>query len=255
MEDSLEEWKEIPDYNGRYFASTFGRIKSVKGNILKPFIGTGGYMYVAVSKNPNQFKSKRLHRLIAITFIPNPNNYSQINHIDENKLNNCVNNLEWCTGSYNMNYGHRKEKFFNSNKNCKSLSKEVCQYSLEGKFIRIFPSAKEASRFLNRPNCKTTATRICNCCKQIYKTGNSCYGYLWRFRTDFYQDDIPKLTKKGISIIQYDLNGNYIKTWDTIMDAVNGLNLHRKSIGNITRSAKSKGERTAFGYKWKYVND
>lgn len=93
MQDS-EIWKDIPGYNGRYQASTLGRIRSTdrtiiksngvsvfyKGKILEPFVSTGGYLYVRIADEINNFHPKRVHRLIALTFILNPNNYTEINH-------------------------------------------------------------------------------------------------------------------------------------------------------------------------------
>ena len=131
-----EEWKDIPGYEGLYQASNLGRIKSIdryvkghnwnkekilqlkKGKILSPAIDTYGYYIVGLSKN-NKLKSIRVHRLIAETFIPNKLDFKSmndeireninikklhVNHIDENKLNNKVNNLEWCTHKYNQNW-------------------------------------------------------------------------------------------------------------------------------------------------------
>lgn len=255
MEENLiEEWKAIPDYNERYFASTLGRIKNSKGKILKPQVGTGGYLYVAISKEPNKFKLCRLHRVIASTFIPNPNNLPQINHIDEDKLNNQVSNLEWCTNSYNMNYGSRAQKFYESNKNCKTLSKPVCQYNLEGDLIKIFPSAAEAARSIKTTtDIKIIKSRICNCCREIYKKGNSAYGFIWRYKTFGFPNKI-QVTTKGVAISQYNLDGTFVKTWNKMSDAITFLGISKTAISNLTRSAKSNGKTSAYGYIWKYLN-
>ena len=136
-----EIWKDIPNYEGLYQASNLGRIKSleridtnnhiIKERVLKQKINKSGYLYVMLYKNHNR-KTLRVHKLVAQTFIPNPNNYLQINHKDENKHNNCIDNLEWCTPSYNQNYGTRNEK----------VSKKVlCIETGE-----VFPSVREASR-------------------------------------------------------------------------------------------------------------
>lgn len=111
-----EKWKDIPGYEGIYQASTFGRIKSlphlIKANkdggtrytklyIKKLTVGWHGYMYVSLSKNGIQ-KTCLLHRVVADTFIPNPDKLPAINHKDGNKKNNHVENLEWCTDSENQ---------------------------------------------------------------------------------------------------------------------------------------------------------
>ena len=115
-----EVWKDIPEYEGLYQASTLGRIRSVdrlilsrggffkhlKGVILIQTTAGRGYASVMLSKN-GLTKRWNVHRLIALTFIPNPNNYPEINHKDENKTNNIWTNLEWCDSKYNANYGHR----------------------------------------------------------------------------------------------------------------------------------------------------
>jgi hypothetical protein len=107
-----ETWKDIKNYEGLYQISTLGRIKSFprKGTyknakILKPYKDGGNYYYVIGLHKNGKRKYKAIHRLVAETFIPNPNNYPLVNHKDENKLNNCVDNLEWCTHKYNSNYG------------------------------------------------------------------------------------------------------------------------------------------------------
>ena len=179
-----EIWKDIPGYNGRYQASTLGRIRSTdrvilksngssesfKGKVLKMARGTGGYLYARIAKSLNDFHQKRVHRLIAETFIPNPLNLPQINHINEDKADNRVENLEWCTAQYNANYGSRASKFATSMMNNPTLSKEVNQYNLDGEYLRSFPSAAEAARFFNRNgNIEGTACRIGQCCRHLFK--------------------------------------------------------------------------------------
>ena len=110
----IEIWRDIPGLEGRYQASTLGRIKSLSRRvntwnahktipecILKDAVGTSGYKQVRIDG-----RSKSVHRLIALTFIPIPNpNCTQVNHLDEDKTNNSVKNLEWCTPKHNINWG------------------------------------------------------------------------------------------------------------------------------------------------------
>ena len=115
-----EIWKDIKGYEGRYQISNLGNVKSLsytketyqrgykqvmmyKEKLLKPNNET--YKMVALSKNGTT-THKLVHRLVAEAFIPNPNSYSYVNHKDENKHNNCADNLEWCTAKYNTNYGN-----------------------------------------------------------------------------------------------------------------------------------------------------
>lgn len=108
-----EIWKDVKGYEGKYQISNLGRVKSLnyarrkQVRILRPGIQKKtGYISVSLLKEGKQ-KTKTIHRLVAEAFIPNPKNLKQINHKDENKQNNCVNNLEWCSAKYNSNYGHR----------------------------------------------------------------------------------------------------------------------------------------------------
>lgn len=118
-----EIWKDIINYEGYYQISNKGRVKSLdriiincnninqslKGNILKERIDGSGYSYVELHKN-NKYSIFKIHRLVAQAFIPNVNNLPFINHKDENKQNNFVENLEWCTQSYNILYSKINEK-------------------------------------------------------------------------------------------------------------------------------------------------
>ena len=110
----LEEiWKDIQGYEGQYMVSNLGRVKSFKknsnGNILKISDDGNGYKQISLYKN-GKSKTWKIHRLVAIAFIPNPNDLPQVNHKDEDPSNNCVDNLEWCDGKYNSNYGNHNKK-------------------------------------------------------------------------------------------------------------------------------------------------
>jgi len=115
-----EEWKDIPNYNGVYKINNFGEIRRYSSyykydnripeyHIVKQHIHKSGYYRVTLSKN-NKIKNYSVHRLVALTFIPNPNNLPQVNHKDEDKSNNSVSNLEWCSASYNCKYGTRTKR-------------------------------------------------------------------------------------------------------------------------------------------------
>ena len=136
-----EYWKPVVGYEGHYQVSNFGRVKSLKfgkEKILKQYI-RGGYYYVCLSKN-GIIKKYSVHRLVAQAFLDNPNNLPQINHKDENKTNNNVDNLEWCDAKYNTNFGTCIER------RSKKKSKTVLQYTLDGKFVREWPSTMECER-------------------------------------------------------------------------------------------------------------
>lgn len=97
--------KEIKGYEGLYFVDEKGRIYGKKGLEIKPYDNGYGYMIIDLRDKSGTKKHKRVHRLVAEAFIPNPYNLPEINHKDENKQNNSADNLEWCTSSYNKKYG------------------------------------------------------------------------------------------------------------------------------------------------------
>lgn len=114
-----EIWKDIEDYKGLYQVSNLGRVRSLeridalgrrrKGKVLADKHNNRGYHTIALCRDGN-IEYKLIHRLVATAFLNNPNNLPQVNHKDENKANNAVSNLEWCTSEYNLNYGTRNER-------------------------------------------------------------------------------------------------------------------------------------------------
>ena len=169
-----ENWKDIKGYEGIYQVSDRGRIKNVRtGRILKPMLA-GAYLYVGFWRN-NHKKCYKIHRLVAEAFIPNPDNLPQVNHKDENKLNNNLDNLEWCTAKYNSNYGTRSKRSNEKRKNNKSQSKPVCQYSLDGELIKVWPSAMEITRQLGY--CVSHISECCNGTLKRYKK------FIWKYHT------------------------------------------------------------------------
>lgn len=128
----IEKWQGIPEYEGKYQVSNLGRLKRTQdGLILKPMKATNGYLIACLWKN-NKQKKTVVHQLVARAFVPNPHNYNEVNHKDENKTNNNADNLEWCSHKYNMNYGSVKQKIsevrkgkepWNKGKICPSITK------------------------------------------------------------------------------------------------------------------------------------
>lgn len=141
----IEVWKDIRGYENLYQVSNFGNVRSldrsivrkngekltVHGKVLKPVISKG-YCYVRLN-NCGVWKDEQVHRLVAEAFISNPNNLPEVNHIDEDKTNNYIDNLEWCSRKYNINYGSRSEKFSKSMKGKLSGEKNP-RYGKEGTF-------------------------------------------------------------------------------------------------------------------------
>lgn len=170
-----EVWKDIKGYENLYQASNLGRIRSldkyvngrnskrlVKGRELSLFNDRYGYKIVNLYKN-KKIKLFKVHRLVAETFIPNPNNLPQVNHKDENKENNNVDNLEWITLIDNCNYGTRNQR----------ISKKINQYDLNGNYIRTWDSIILIERELN-----IFHSRIIEVCKGQRK---QIGGYKWKY--------------------------------------------------------------------------
>lgn len=109
MEQENAMRKQIQGYDGLYFVDETGTIYGQKGKPLKPYDNGYGYLIVDLYGKDGTRKHKKVHRLVAETFLENPNGFFEINHIDENKHNNQLCNLEWCTSSYNKRYGTGKK--------------------------------------------------------------------------------------------------------------------------------------------------
>jgi len=163
----MEVWKNIKGYEGLYQVSNTGNVKNVKtGTVLKQSYTSKKYKCCCL-RNSGKQTVKVTHRLVAEVFIPNPDRLPQVNHIDEDKCNNNVENLEWCTNDYNAHYGNKIIRC------AKSHEKSVIQYDLNGNIIRSWESIKSAADGLN-----ICASHITECCKgKLNKTGNYKWSY------------------------------------------------------------------------------
>lgn len=181
-----EIWKDIKGYEGLYQVSNFSRIKcierivptknqygisssrKIKSKILKPYKRNSkrndNHLVVCLYKN-NKSKLFFIHRLIAEAFIPNPNNYPIINHIDGNPLNNKINNLEWST--IQMNTQHA----YNIGLAKPTKTRKINQYTLNDDFIKSWDTIKEAEQSLNLHH-------IGDCCRKLR---NRAGNYHWRY--------------------------------------------------------------------------
>lgn len=246
---SIEEWKNIPNYED-YQVSTLGRVKRLayykkvcggskqycKERILKPQKIERGYQAVMLSKN-SKVKSFLVHRLVAMVFIPNPDNLPQVNHKDENTSNNCVDNLEWCNQCYNSNYGTSKYRISDKLKNG-ILSKPVEQYCKNGRFIMEYPSASEASRVLG-----LSVSGIISCCNNNHKYSH-CGGYQWKYKGS--EKQINNIVSK---IAQMDKCSKIINIFESTAQASNATGISRTAIANnLSYLSKSAG-----GFIWKRI--
>lgn len=156
--------KEIPGFP-KYYACSNGEIWSEKTHkFLKKNVTKDGYFRVGLTKGM-ETRQYLVHRLIAQTFLPNEENLPIVNHIDENKQNNAVDNLEWCTISYNSSYGQGKKKTI-----------VMCDKDTHQE-LKTFSCAQEAIEFLQKPN----ARYLSECALGKRK---SAYGYWWKYLTE-----------------------------------------------------------------------
>lgn len=250
-----EVFKDVLGYEGLYQVSNYGRVKSlerrnifycglrkeylerpVKDKFLKIRNGVHGYQVTCLTKN-GICKNKFIHRLVAESFIPNPENKPQVNHKDGNKKNNCVDNLEWCTAKENSRHAIKtglKKKYNN---------KRVEQYSLDGKYIKTWNSITE---FYKENNLNLKSSGITVSCKSKIK---SAFGYLWKYEGDSKIIISKKYSYRGKSINQYDLNNNFLKKWDNAKLIQIELEYNPMYI----RACCRKHQKTAFGYIWEYA--
>ena len=166
----IEVWKDVFGYEGLYQVSNIGRVKSLKygkERILKPLKDGGGYIFVHLCKNGER-KMYKIHRLVAFTFLTNPQNLSDVNHKDEDKTNNSVQNLEFCDKKYNCNFGTRNQRI------AEKHSKPVLQFTKSGEFVREWKSGMDVQK-----NLGYTQTNISACCLGKYK---SAYGFVWKYK-------------------------------------------------------------------------
>lgn len=286
----MEIWKDIDGYEGLYQVSNLGNVKSLMfGPKNRPYLqnhpkllklakSSTGYTHVQLYKD-GKSSTKLVHKLVANAFIPNPLSKPEVNHLDANRANNVVENLEWVTHSENLLYaikiGNRKPSRRSSHMSiakskalpCKKSvpvrnnKKQVLQYTPDGIFVKKWNSIAEIEEFY-----KCNRTGITNCLSGKNKTS---INYRW---IEYKQNDeillkIPPIEygrknqsslflyhcsgHKGRSVIQYSLEGTRIRTWDNCIEAAKELNVDKQ---NIYTCANGK-YRKAYGYVWKWKDE
>lgn len=183
----MEIWKDIEGYEGLYQVSSEGRVKSLgngksnnsKEKILKSNKNRGGYLKVDLHKEGKK-KNYLIHRLVAQAFIDNPNNLPEVNHRNEDKTDNRVENIEYCNRKYNINFGTRTEK----------TQKPILQFTKEGKFVKKWDGIREVERELGFSH-----SHISKCCKGKLKTA---YGFKWcyHYKSIWEKNHIPLIKQK-----------------------------------------------------------
>jgi hypothetical protein len=233
-----EIWKQVIieniDDDKKYFVSNLGRFKNSFGIIMDNYkVNENGYIRVFIYN-----RTYALHRLIALAFIENPQNKEQVNHIDGNKINNRVDNLDWVTNSENQL--HKFQIGLGNN-----FTRKIKQYDLEWNFIKEYKSIASASKELNMSSFNIQSVLM-----NITKTAA---GFIWKYSEDENIDFSEKITINkniGRSVGQYDLNMNLIEIHKSTADAGRKLNIKNQNIfGVIHNKRKSAG-----GFIWKYLD-
>lgn len=245
-----EEWRDIVGYEGLYQVSNLGRVKSldrivhhkannyykvdfdrlVKGKIIRQCL-SNGYMVLDLCKN-GEIKNHIVHRLVAIAFIENPNKYPVVNHKDECRSNNRVENLEWCTQKYNNEYSNTQKIASSSRKIA------IWQFDKDFNFIKEYDSAADAERELGF--CHINISECCRGEAKSYK------GFIWKLKGEYPITTKRKVRKDSISVSMVSVSGDIIKTFSSTGEA-------KKETGRchnyIYKMAKT-GKIDKNGYKW-----
>lgn len=240
-----EIWKDIEEYKGYYKVSNLGRVKRIlsknclKEKVRKIQYKKNGYAVVMLSVN-HKYKLCHVHRLVAQSFIPNLYNKSQVNHIDLNKTNNCVDNLEWCSPKENMD--HVNNLRVRKNNAIKGIgnkrNKPVYQYSLDGVFIKEYYSITNASEL-----CGISGGDITVCCQNKRLSSG---GYIWSY---YYEKKAVYRRSRTKEVYRVDNNGSFTK-YDSIQQAAIDNNVNSPNIIDCCVGR----QRTCGGYKWQYLN-
>jgi hypothetical protein len=229
-------WRDVVGYEGLYQVSIDGEVKNVKtGRILRPCKSHKGYLLTYLYKD-GKGKGYSVHRLVARAWIPNPDNLPQVNHINEDKTDNRVENLEWVTAKENVNWATGIERAAKTKRGVYNIktSKPVYQYTLDGQFIKEYPSTHEVER-----QTGFSHTNISACCLGKYGR-KTAYGYKWCYK---YEEPVK-------SIIALDKQGRIVHVFPSTMEA--GRNGFNQSCVSACCIGKQKTHKGLF---WRYQND
>lgn len=237
-----EEWIEIDlqkvfefetNFNKKYYVSNLGRFKNSYGTIMENYkTNDNGYIRVYIYK-----KTFALHRLVAITFLENPENKQQVNHKDGNKINNAVDNLEWCSNSENQK--HKFEIGLGNN-----FTRKVKQYDLNGNLIKEYNSIASAAKHMNVSKGNIQGV--------LLNKRKTAAGFIWKYVEDNspITETITINKNRGIKVGQYDLDMNLINVYESTADASSKLNIHKNNIWCVITNFR----KTAAGFIWKYLD-
>ena len=232
-------WKKFI-YEGQetdYSVSTEGEVRKDTTNYILSQSSQQDYKFVGLLINGKQ-KRMRVHRMVALTFIDNPDNKPYVNHINGNRSDNNVENLEWVTPSENTQHAVNTG-LFKSGRN-----RAVIQYNLNGERMATFESASEAARQTGGSQSKITM-----CCRRQRDSAND---YQWRYYDDI--QDVQKIEKKfitGKQVAQCDEEGNILNIYPSFKEAARAVNGTSSAISRVCSGTNIRHK----GYKWKLVEE
>ena len=220
-----------------YSISTEGEVRKDTTNYILSQSSQQDYKFVTLLINGQQ-KRMRVHRMVAMTFIENPDNKPYVNHINGIRYDNNVENLEWVTQSENIQHAVRTGLMQNGRK------KAVIQYNLNGDRMATFESASEAARQTGGSQSKITM-----CCKRQRETAND---YQWRYYDDI--QDVQKVEKRfitGKKVAKCDEEGNILEIFPSFKEAARAVNGTSSAISRVCSGTNIRHK----GYKWKLVEE
>ena len=239
-----EEWRKIKDIEGcefftSYSVSNLGKVKNnLTSRVLKLRLDDYGYLLVNLHDTFHKQKTFKIHRLVALAFIPNPNSLPQVNHKDEDKTNNCVENLEWCTAKYNSNYGTKLSKQSKSMKG-KMVGKlnpmSGKHHSKEQKELWSKQRKGQVSPMKGKHHSEET--------KQILKNK--------KLNSEMSQSALKRIKEaNSVPIVQLTIFEELVHQYSSISEA-KSQGFNTTCIGDCCRGQ----QKTHKGYKWMYLKD